>query len=153
MDTRSCVIGIERFASRRGIASVIWSDNGTNFVATEKELLRKIPNWNQQTLIESLVKKSINWKFNPPSAPHHGDVWEKLVRSFKHTVYAILGNRRVTDEILKTIFCLVEQSLTTRPLVPARADATNMDALTPNHCLLGSIGSSLPSHSICDFDY
>ena len=37
MDTGSCVMGIERFVARRGIPSVIWSDNGTNFVATEKE--------------------------------------------------------------------------------------------------------------------
>ena len=28
-----------------------------------------------------------------------------------------------------------------------------MDALTPNHFLLGTAGSSLPSHSNCDFDH
>ena len=91
--------------------------------------------------------------YNPPSAPHHGGVWERLVRSFKHTFYAILGNRRLTDEILTTAFCLVEQSLNARPLVPASADATGLDALTPNHFLLGTAGSSLPSHSNCDFDH
>ena len=42
MDTSSCVIGNERFCARRGIPSVIWSDNGTNFVASEKGLLLKI---------------------------------------------------------------------------------------------------------------
>ena len=100
-----------------------------------------------------MVRKHVNWKFNPPSAPHHGGVWERLVRSFKHTFYAILGNRRSTDEILTTVFCLVEQSLNARPLVPASADATDLDALTPNHFLLGTAGSSLPSHSNCDFDH
>ena len=45
MDTSSCVMGIERFVSRRGIPAVIWSDNGTNFVATEKEL-QNVLNWN-----------------------------------------------------------------------------------------------------------
>ena len=153
MDTSSCVMGIERFVSRRGNPSVIWSDNGTNFVATEKELLQNVLNWNQQAITESMVKKGINWKFNPPSAPHHGGVWERLVRSFKHTFYAILGNRRLTDEILTTVFCLVKQSLNARPLVPASADAIDTDALTPNHFLLGTAGSSLPSHSNCDFDH
>ena len=153
MDTSSCVLGIERFVSRRGNPSVIWSDNGTNFVATEKEHLQNALNWNQQAITESMVKKGINWKFNPPSAPHHGGVWERLVRSFKHTFYAILGNRRLTDEILTTVFCLVEQSLNARPLVPASADATDMDALTPNHFLIGTGGSSLPSHSNCDSDH
>ena len=65
MDTSSCVMGIERFVSRRGVPSVIWSDNGTNFVASEKELLQNILRWNQQLLTDSLVKKRIKWKFNP----------------------------------------------------------------------------------------
>ena len=153
MGTSSCVMGIERFVSRRGTPSVIWSDNGTNFVATEKELLQNVLKWNHQSIAESMVKKGVNWKFNPPSAPHHVGVWERLVRSFKHTSYAILGNRCLTDEILTTVFCLVEQSLNARPLVPASADATDLDALTPNHFLLGTAGASLPSHSNCDFDH
>ena len=73
--------------------------------------------------------------------------------TFKHTFYAILGNRRLTDEILTTVFCLVEQSLNARPLVPASADATDMDALTPNYFLLGTAVSSLPCHSNCDLDH
>ena len=108
MDTSSCVMGIERFAARRGTPSVLWSDNGTNFIASDKELLQNVRNWNQQVLTESLVKKAIKWKFNPPSAPHHGGVWERLVRSFKHVFFAVLGNRRLTDESLATAFCLVE---------------------------------------------
>ena len=107
MDTSSCVMGIERFAARRGVPSVLWSDNGTNFIASEKELLQNVSAWNQQILSEALVKKRIHWKFNPPSAPHHGGVWERIVRSFKHVFYPILGNRRLTDEISTTTFCLV----------------------------------------------
>ena len=153
MDTSSCVMGIERFAARRGVPSVLWSDNGTNFIASEKELLQNVSAWNQQTLSEALVKKRIHWKFNPPSAPHHGGVWERIVRSFKHVFYAILGNRRLTDEILTTTFCLVEQSLNSRPLVPVSADATDLDALTPNHFLLGTAGSTMPSHQRADVDH
>ena len=39
MDTSAGVAGIERFIARRGMPNVIWSDNGTNFVGAEKELL------------------------------------------------------------------------------------------------------------------
>ena len=112
MDTSSCVMGNERFVSRRGIPSVIWSDNGTNFVATEKELLQNVLKWNHQSIAESMVKKGVNWKFNPPSAPHHGGVWERLVRSFKQTFYAILDKRRLTDEILTTVFVLWSRAST-----------------------------------------
>ena len=153
MDTSSCVMGIERFAARRGIPSVLWSDNGTNFIASEKELLQNESAWNQQILFEALVKKRIHWKFNPPSAPHHGGVWERIVRSFEHVFYASLGNRRLTDEILTTTICLVEESLNSRPLVPVSSDATDLDALTPNHFLLGTASSTLPSHQRADVDH
>ena len=76
-------------------------------------------------------------QFNPPADPHPGGVWERLVRSFKRTLYAILGNRQLTDEILLPTFCSVEQSLNNRPLTAVSSDANNLDALTPNHFLMG----------------
>ena len=39
LDTSSCVMGVERFISRRGTPTNIMSDNGTNFVGAQKELL------------------------------------------------------------------------------------------------------------------
>ena len=74
MDTSSCVMAIERFISRRGTPSITWSDNGTNFVGAEKELLLCIKNWNAEAPL-SLVHKGIKWKYNPPSAPHQGGAW------------------------------------------------------------------------------
>ena len=112
VDTSSCVMGIERFAARRGTPSVLWSDNGTNFITSDKELLQNVRNWNQQVLAEAL-----------------------------------------TDEILATTFCLVEQSLNARPLVPASADPTDLDVLTPNHFLHGTSSSVLPSHQQADVDH
>ena len=153
MDTSSRVMGIERFAARRGVPSVLWSDNGTNFIASEKEFLQNVSAWNQQILSEALVKKRIHWNFNRPSAPHHGGIWKLIVRSFQHVFYAILGNRRLTDEILTTTFCLVEQSLNSRPLVPVSSDATDFDASTPNHFLLGTAGFTMPSHQRADVDH
>ena len=153
MDTSSCVMGIERFCARRGTPSVIWSDNGTNFVASKKELMYNINNWNQQVLNDALLKKRIKWKFNRPSAPHHGGVWERVVRSFKHVFNAVLGNRCLTDEILSTTFCLVEQCLNARPITPASTDATDLDALTPNHFLLGTPSSTLPTHFQAEIDH
>ena len=75
---------IERFVARRSLPGVIWSDIGNSSFAAKKELLKNILNWNQQALIDSFVKKTIKWRFKPPSPPHHGGVLEGLVRSFKH---------------------------------------------------------------------
>ena len=90
MDTSACVAGIERFIARRGVPNVIWSDNGTNFGAADKELLEATRRWNEYAPA-ALLTKGIRWKFNPPSAPQHGGSWERMVRSCKRVFYSILG--------------------------------------------------------------
>ena len=132
MDTSSCVMAIERFNSRRGTPSIISSENGTNFVGAEKELLLCIKSWNAKSPL-SLVHKGIKWKYNPPSAPHQGGAWERMVHSRKRVFYTILGSGKLTDEILNTTMCLVEGSLNARPLTPVSDDPDSLEALTPNH--------------------
>ena len=78
LDTSSCVMGIERAIGRRGTPSTSWSDNGTNFVGAEKELLACIKSWNGMAPT-IFAHKGVTWKFNTPGAPHHGDSWECLV--------------------------------------------------------------------------
>ena len=144
LDTSSCVMGIERFVARRGTPSTIWSDNGTNFVGAEKELLACIKSWNGMAPT-IFAHKGVTWKFNPPGAPHHGGSWERLVRSVKRVLYDILGSRRVTEEVLGTTLCLVEQALNSRPITSVSTDSRELEALTPNHFLLGQHATSFPS--------
>ena len=59
-------------------------------------------------------------------------------------MYAILGARNLTDEVLSTTVCLVEQMLNARPLVPVSSDVADLEALTPNHFLLGRSSVTLP---------
>ena len=56
MDNSSCKMEMERFIARRGTPSVTRSDNGTNFVRTEKDFLNCIQSWNAQAPAE-LEKK------------------------------------------------------------------------------------------------
>ena len=86
MDASSCVMGVERFVSRRGTPSIIWSANGTNFVGAEKELRENIEKLNTINIAVELAHKGIKWRFNPPSASHQGGIWERLVRSFKRAL-------------------------------------------------------------------
>ena len=71
LDASSCVMGIERFIARRGTPNTIWSDNGTNFVGAEKELLACIKSWYSMAPT-IFAHKGVAWNFNPPGAPHHG---------------------------------------------------------------------------------
>ena len=60
--------------------------------------------------------------FSPPGSPHQGGSWERLFRKCKRVFYAILGNRKLTEDVLLTTFCLVEQTLNARPLTPVSSD-------------------------------
>ena len=94
--------------------------------------------------MEHLIQQGIKWKFNPPAAPNFVGVWERLVRSCKKAMYAVLGNRSVTEDALSTTTCLVEQTLNARPLTPVTSHATNLEAITANYFLLGNKNLCLP---------
>ena len=68
-----------------------------------------------------------------------------MVRSCKRVFYAILGSRKLTDEILNTIMCLVEASLNARQLTPVSDDPDSLEVLTPNHFLLAQHSLTFPS--------
>ena len=67
------------------------------------------------------------------------------MRSCMRVFYAILGSRKLTDEKLNTIMCLVEGSLNARPLTPVSDDPDSLEALTPNQFLLGQHSLTFPS--------
>ena len=154
MDASSCVMGVERFVFRWGSPAIFWSDNGTNFVGAEKELRQNIEKWNTVNIAVELAHNGNKWRFNPPSAPHQGGIWEKLVRSFKRILYTILGTRRLTDEVLNTTFCLVEHALNSRPLTLLSANQSDLGAMKTIHFLLGNQATAIPSIVVVDeFDH
>ena len=142
MDTSSCVMGVERFVSRRGTPAMIWSDNGTDFIKAEKEPRECVEKWNTLNIAAELANKG------------NKGIWERLVRSFKRVLYTILGTRRLTDEVLNTTFCLVEHALNSRPLTPVSADPFDIGPITPNHFLLGNQATGIPTIvGVDEFDH
>ena len=137
LDTESCLAAVTRFIARRGYPSTIISDNGKNFVGAANELKSTMNEWDKAKIESDLAQKKIVWKFNPPGAPHFGGIWERLVQGCKKVMIAILDNRSLTDEVLSTTMCLVEQTLNARPLTAVSDDPEDLTALTPNHFLLG----------------
>ena len=145
MGTSSCFMRVERFVSRRSTPALIWSDNGTKFFGAEKELGEGVETWNIGNIAAELSHKGIKWKFNPPSAPHQGGIWVRLIRISKRVFYTILGTRHLTDEVLHTNFCLAENALNSLLLTPVSADPCDLNAITPSHFLLGEYSTGNPS--------
>ena len=136
LDADSCLLALRRFFSRRGKPRCLFSDNGTNFVGSFREI-RKELQLSEKLLGEKLSGQDIEWHFNPPAAPHMGGVWERLVRSVKRCLTVVLGSQVLTDEVLNTAFTEVEFIVNSRPLTHVSTDPTDLEAITPNHFLLG----------------
>ncbi|XP_033096691.1 uncharacterized protein LOC117100962 [Anneissia japonica] len=64
-DTDSFINAYRRFVARRGDPKRIFSDNGTNFVAGERELREALAKMNQSLMEETLHTRGCEWIFNP----------------------------------------------------------------------------------------
>ena len=138
LDVDSFLSAFYRMINRRGLPEEIISDNGTNFVAAEKEL-RKLSNEiiKNPKFVSTMISKKIKWTFNPPYAPHFGGVFEVMIKAAKK---AIVGNSDVTDEELMTAFTGAEALINSRPLTYQSANPQDDVPLTPNHLICGQLG-------------
>ncbi|XP_073831625.1 uncharacterized protein [Musca autumnalis] len=136
LDTSSCIMCLRNFIGRRGYPRVIYSDNGTNFKATERILREELQRLSESELARSF--DDIKWYFNPPAAPHRGGAWERLVRSVKTVLHQAYPNNKFNDETLRSALIEVEFIINSRPLTFVSLESEDDEALTPNHLLLGS---------------
>ena len=132
LDTDSCIDAIRRFIARRGPVKELRSDNGTNLVGAEREMRQEMERWNKEKLHESMLRKGIQWIFNPPSGSHCGGVWERQIKTVRKLMYSITNQQTLTDESLQTLFCEVEYIVNSRPITTVSGEADDLLALTPN---------------------
>lgn len=144
---------LQRFVSRRGLPSDLFSDNGTTFVGADHELanLRKLFEDQMHTarVTDFCSAKGITWHFIPPRSPHFGGIWEAGVKSMKYLLKRVVGETRLTYEEMATFLAEAEAVLNSRPLCPLSDDPSDLEALTPSHFLIGRPGQAItePSYS------
>ncbi|XP_036347052.1 uncharacterized protein LOC118756395, partial [Rhagoletis pomonella] len=144
LSTDSCIIAVRNFTARRGVPIEMWSDNGTNFRGAERELKAALKAADQDKIIATFTTAATIWKFIPPSSPHMGGVWERLVRSVKHVLYQILPSCTPSEEVLRAALLEVEMCVNSRPLTYIPVDSDVEEALTPNHFILGNSSGAKP---------
>ncbi len=140
LDTDSFLRCFSRMTSRRGYPSEIVSDRGTNFIGAARELKELVENLDVNKIQLKTVDKGVKWTFNPPLAPHFGEVHEIMIKAAKKAIYAVLNNADVNDEELSTVFVGVEALLNSRPLTYQTSNPKDTVPLTPNHFLFGQVG-------------
>lgn len=107
LDTDACINALRRFFSRRGQVSVIRSDNGTNFIGVERELREAVQNMDDSKIKEEMLKRGIEWTFNPPGASHEGGIWECQIRTVRKVLGSLLKQQVLDDDSLHTLLCEV----------------------------------------------
>ncbi|XP_050066248.1 uncharacterized protein LOC114132630 [Aphis gossypii] len=132
LSSRSFVATLRCFMARRGKCAKLYSDNGTNFVGAQKELVSMM-----KKASDDLEKEGIEWHFNPPSAPHFGGIWESAVKSMKHHLKRVISDHKLTSTEMRTLLCQIEACLNSRPMTPLNSDPSDLAVLTPSHFLIG----------------
>ena len=137
LTTNNCITAIRRFIARRGTPKLLISDNATYFVGARKQLRSEPINFNETTLTETLQIHNVEWRLNPPAAPHFGRVWERLVSLIKRAFLLNFGSDRLSRDLFATIVAETEAILNSRPLTHVSSYLDDDLPLTPNHFLMG----------------
>ena len=123
-----------RFIARRPGGTKMFSDRGTNFVATNSILKKELKGLNEATAPQ-LLKRGIEWSFIPAYTPHYGGAWERMVSLFKkHLATAGSGDPMHVDTF-NTVIIEIESILNRRPLTILSQDSRDLEPLTPAHIL------------------
>lgn len=131
LSTSSFIMGFQTFISRCGTPRVIYCDNGRNFVGAERVLKEEFAKIDMHLVMKEFVSPELEWRFNPPLAPHMGGSWERLIRTIKTALYSIIPDtRRINEEVLVSTLALIENMMNSRPLTYLPLNSKGQ-ALTP----------------------
>lgn len=107
LTTQAFMCALKRFISRRGICSVIYSDNATNFKGAYNELNELYKMFHSKESYSQIGNycniNNIKWKFTIPLASHMGGLYESGIKSVKTLLKKHLCNVKLTYELLYTV--------------------------------------------------
>ena len=133
------LLGFRKFAARRGVPSVVYSDNAPTFGAMPRKLA------------ELYGPHAPSWNNIAPRSPWQGGWWERLVRSVKMALRKTLGNGMLSHKELEVTLYEVEAAINTRPITRLPVNSDEIGPLTPAHFLRGHSGDDrLITQNLCD---
>ena len=104
LSAETTVMALRRFIARRGMPSILMSDNAKGFVAAKDHLLKLFG------------PDGPEWRYIAPRAPWWGGWWEILIKSVKSSLKRSLGRRSLTRVELETTLHEIESCVNSRPL-------------------------------------
>ena len=140
MTTQSFIMAYDRFINRRGVPSIIYSDNAKTFQAADRKL-KEI----YRTARDRLANDGVEWRFIAEGAPWWGGFWERMVRSVKAALKKTIGRALLTEQELRTALVKIEGVLNSRPVSYQPSDHREPRPVSPSDILIGRRITALPS--------
>jgi hypothetical protein len=132
------LLAVRRLIARRGPITIMYSDNGTNFVGS-KRISRDETLSAQRHLGEETARLlRLEWKFIPAFSPWMGGSWERLIGFIKRCLKFCLAGEIPTENVLQNAFVEAEVIVNKRPLTHTPISPDDAQPLTPNIALFGS---------------
>ena len=145
-DLTAVMNAMSRFVDTRGMPTDILSDNFSTFISEDKELEDWVRHLDSDLLIEP-SKAKVKWHLTPPLAPHHGGIYETMVKATKRALKAI-NKREVLDlDEFRTLVSRCAAIINGRPLKRV-VDNASVEILTPNHFLIGNMGGAVTTEHL-----
>ena len=152
LKTDDFILVLMRFLNRRGHVKELRSDNGSNFVGADREIKEAIEQIDKEKVERELQQRGCRWVFQPTGASHMSGVLERLVKSVKRSLKAILGKDLINEEVLQTVFTEAERIANSRPLTRNSSSTNDDEPLTPSHFVYTRPTVNLPPEMADDSD-
>ena len=115
LTSEAFIAALRHFIARRGYLTLIWSDNGTNFVGANREI-KEFHDFIKQQQTHSIISEfcstsNIEWHFTPEHGPNFGGLWEAAVKSTKTHLKRVIRDVKLSFEELTTILTQIEVCL------------------------------------------
>ena len=143
LSVQSFLMVFRRFASRRGLPSMLISDNAKTFRSASKEIQALS---RSQDVLSRLANNRITWTFIVERAPWWGGFWERLIKIIKRCLKKIVGRSTLTLEELNTVLIEIEAVINARPITYVYDNEESLSyPLTPSQLINGRQITPMPS--------
>jgi hypothetical protein len=146
--TSSVLNAFSRMIDMRGMPTEFLSDNWKSFTSPEKELQAWVRDLDEDLIIRQTFTDAV-WRFTPPYGPHHGGIYETMVKATKRALKSLFKEADLTMDEFRTAISRVAALLNSRPLTRVK-DENGTRILTPNHFLIGMLGGAVSTDNLDD---